>query len=201
MTEPPVLAEADIAYVRKFFVAFDELCAQRDEDADAVRIAIAEARLPTPSYVLGDGTEMVPADYFALADEAGGVDLVRQVFLERYAAAAARETATLAPAEEEWNGYLSGLYGVCLRRVTPETIVRKSALVAELETLLARAQPDSVHWSDDLRVRVDELDALERPFAPSYDRLRFGGPSSRDRLVTAPRRAYPEVFAGEAAVR
>ena len=43
MTEPPVLADADIAYVRKFFVALDELCAQRDEDAAAVRIAIAEA--------------------------------------------------------------------------------------------------------------------------------------------------------------
>src|SRR5438093_571883 len=37
---------------------------------------------------------------------------------------------------------------------------------------------------------VDEIRALEPPFAP-YDRLRFGGPVSRDRLITAPRRRYP----------
>jgi hypothetical protein len=28
--------------------------------------------LPRPSYVLDDGSEMFPADYFRLADDAGG---------------------------------------------------------------------------------------------------------------------------------
>jgi len=73
--------------------------------------------------------------------------------------------------------------------------VRKTALVAELERLLAAPQPESTEWATELRERVDELDALERPFAPSYDRERFGGPSSRDRLITAPRESYPAVFA------
>ena len=201
MSDQPVLAEADTAYVRAGFVPLDELCAEGGRNENETRAAIAEGRLPAASYVLADGTEMVPPDYFALADAAGGADRLRVAFLERYSAAAAAETAQLATAEEEWDSYLSGLYGVCLKHVTPETIARKSALVAELDALLARPQPESAEWASELRARVDELDALERPFAPNYDRLRFGGPSSRDRLVTAPRRAYPELFTGREAVR
>ncbi|MGH3094268.1 MAG: DUF6058 family natural product biosynthesis protein, partial [Gaiellaceae bacterium] len=56
-------------------------------------------------------------------------------------------------------------------------------------------------WQAGLRRAVDELDELERPFAPHYDRARFGAPSSRDRLITAVREAYPTVFAEPASVR
>jgi hypothetical protein len=195
MSDPPVVAEADVAYVREGFVELDELSARHGRDPAAMRAAIAEGTLPAPSYALADGTEMVPEDYFDLADDAGGLERIRVVFLERYRTAAARETATLASAEAEWEDYLSGLYGVCLKRVTPETIVRKSALVLELDGLLAEPQPAEPEWASAVRERVDELDALERPFAPTYDRLRFGGPSSRDRLVTATRERYPELFA------
>ena len=189
--------------MRDGFVELESLCATRDQDAEAVRLAIAEGRLPAPSYVLADGAQMVPADYFALVDEVGGVDRLRDAFLDRYAAAALRESAPLASPEEEWEGYLSGLYGVCLKQVTPETVVRKSALVAELDELLADPQPQNSRWAEELRARVDELDGLERPFAPSYDRLRFGGPSSRDRLVSGPRSEFPAIFAreGEIATR
>ena len=195
MTDQPVLAAADVAYVRAGFVALDELCAERGESEAAIRAAIAERRLPAVSYVLADGTEMVPPDYLALADEAGGVDRLREAFVGRYGAAAEVESAPLATVEEEWDAYLSGLYGVCLKRVTPEAIVRKSALVGELEELLSSPQPESPSWARSLRTRVEELDGLERPFAPTYDRQRFGGPSSRDRLITATREAYPTLFA------
>jgi len=195
VSDQPVLTAADIAYVRAGFVALDQLCAEHGRDEQETHASIAQGRLPAASYVLADGTEMVPADYFALADEAGGVDRVHDAFVARYSAAANAETPPLATADEEWDAYLSGLYGVCLKHVTPETIVRKSALVAELERLLAAPQPESTEWATELLERVDELDALERPFAPSYDRQRFGGPSSRDRLITAPRESYPAVFA------
>jgi hypothetical protein len=36
---------------------------------------------------------------------------------------------------------------------------------------------------------VEELDALERPFA-AYDRIRFGSANSRERLITTARRSY-----------
>jgi hypothetical protein len=184
---------ADLEYIREEFLPLTDLCAARGESVESTRAAITSGRLPEPAYLLEDGTEMVSADYFALVDEAGGLDRVRELFLERYAAAAAAESAPLDEPEEEWAAYLSGDYGVCLRRVSPETIVRKSALVLAIQALLAEPAEADSSWRERLRRAVDELDELERPFAPDYDRARWGE-VSRDRLITAARRDYPSVF-------
>lgn len=196
-----VLTDADIAYIRANFVPLDRLAGQRGESLADMRALVQREVLPRPAYVLDDGTEMVPADYFALADEAGGVAKLHEDFAARYARAAAAERVPLGTAEDEWRAYLSGEYGVCLRHATPETIVRKSVLMHEIEGLLAEPRPADELWQAGLRRAVDELDELERPFAPHYDRARFGAPSSRDRLITAVREAYPTVFAEPASVR
>jgi hypothetical protein len=163
-----------------------------------VRSEISAERLPQPSHVLPDGVEMVPDTYFLLVDEAGGVDRLREHFARRYRAAAARDGVAADP-DDEWCSYLSGEYGVCLREVSPETIVRKSALMERITALLAEPRPDDDEWGTELRGAVNELDALERPFAPHYDRARFGAPSSRDRLITAVRERYRTVFAAATA--
>jgi Family of unknown function (DUF6058) len=191
-----VLSAADVEYIRGGFVELDELCSRHARDPLAVRAEIDAGLLPRPSYVLDDGVEMVPADYFGLADQAGGVDRLREAFLRRYALAAAAEPEPLAAPEEEWQAYLSGEYGVCLREVTPENIVRKSALVERIEAMLAAPDPRHPDWAGRLRGAVEELDALEREFA-AFDRIRFGGPSSRDRLITGARNRYPSIFARE----
>lgn len=188
-----MLSDADVEYIRSGFVELDELSRRTSRDAAAVRAQIEAGLLPRPSYVLDDRSEMVPPDYFGLADEAGGPDRLRDLFLARYERAAAAEPDVPADAEEEWEAYLSGEYGVCLKQVTPETIVRKAALIARIETLLAEPHVDDAEWAGALRGAVDELDALERQFA-AFDRVRFGGPSSRDRLITGTRAAYPSVF-------
>jgi len=188
-----VLTDADVEYIRENFVPLDELCAARGQSADRVRALIAAGSLPAASYVLEDGTEMVPAEYFELVDEAGGEAALRGLFARRYVAAAGDDDEV----GSEWEGYLSGAYGVCLKHVTPENIARKSALVAEIDGLLAAPQPESADWRASLRASVDELDELERPFAPNYDRARWG-PSSRDRCITAARELYPEVFSAAA---
>ena len=185
----PALTQADVAYIGAHFVPLDELCAARGQSADRARALIAAGSLPAASYVLEDGTEMVPADYFELVDEAGGEAALRGLFARRYLAA----TGDGDEVGSEWEGYLSGAYGVCLKHVTPENIARKSALVAEIEGLLAAPEPEDADWRASLRVSVDELDELERPFAPDYDRARWG-PSSRDRCITAARERYPEAF-------
>ena len=200
-TVASVLTDADIAYVWANFVPLERLAGERGESLADVRALVQGEGLPRPSYVLDDGTEMVPSDYFALADEAGGVANLREAFAARYTRAAAAETAPLDTAEDEWRAYLSGEYGVCLRHVTPETIVRKSALMQEIEGLLAEPRPADERWQALLRLAVGELDELERPFAPHYDRARFGAPSSRDRLITAVRETYPAVFAEPASIR
>jgi Family of unknown function (DUF6058) len=184
----PAMTAADVAYVRANYLTLEEACAARAERPDDVRAGIAEGRLPQPSYVLPDGTEMVPGDYFAIAD-AGREDFARR-FLDA--------GGSVAALEEEWQGYLSGAYGVCLKKQSPENIVRKDQLVREIQGLLAEPKPSDPDWSDRLRRAVDELDRLERPFAPQYDRARWGL-SSRDRCITAPRERFPEAFARVAA--
>jgi hypothetical protein len=173
------MTEADDAYVARTHVTLDELCADRTETADDVRADMLAERLPLPSYLRTDGTEMVPADYFRLADEAGGVDELPAWF--------ARHWTDSAHAAAEWRAYLDGQY-VCLRAVTPPAMQRKDELTDAITDQLAR--PADSSWRDRLHELVDELDGLLAEFT-DYDRLRFGGPVSRDRFVTDVRATYP----------
>jgi hypothetical protein len=184
----------DLRYVRREYVTLAEACAGRCT-IDEARALIRTRRLPEASYVEEDGTERVPADYFALVDEAGGVLRLRACFVERYARAmrAAGVEAIESAIESEWQSYLDGAYGVCLKRVTPEGIFEKEALVRTIEALLRRAEPSDPRWRDELCAKVTRLDEVEREFAPC-DRARFGGSVSRDRAILAPRALYPAVF-------
>jgi hypothetical protein len=175
----------DVAYIRGNYRTLEQACAGRSESPNEVRRLIAEAKLPQPSYVLPDATEMVPADYFVLYD-AG-----RDEFASRFVAAGGDPAAV----EQEWQYWLSGDYGVCLKEQTPENIARKEQLVSLIDGLLDAPRPADTDWRQELRAAVDELDRLERPFAPQYDRARWG-PSSRDRCVTGARKRFPDVFAG-----
>jgi hypothetical protein len=195
MSEPTFTA-ADLAYLHQNYRTLEAICQGRRETPDEVRQLISERHLPRPSYVLDDGTELFPPDYFRLPDEAGSPERLRDHFIERYYAAGGRAEEF----KEEWDGYMSGIYGVCLREVIPETMVRKTALVDSLTDLLADPRPHAEDWRVELCRQVEELDALEREFSPDYDRSeRFDELPSRDRLIAAARERYPEVFAGEPA--
>jgi Family of unknown function (DUF6058) len=196
MTElsTPAFSEEDVAYATSGFVELEDLCRSRSRDVDEVRGWIADGLVPEPTYVLPDGRLMVPSDLLDLVDDAGRIENVRAEFVRRLAQAADAARSVHDP-EEEWNAYLSGAYGACLRRVSPETIVEKTSLMRWIEELLAAPRPEAADWIAALKRSVDCLDELERPFAPHYDRLRFGGPSSRDRLITAVRDRYPAIAA------
>jgi Family of unknown function (DUF6058) len=176
---PPDLAE-DVAYVQASFVAMDE----------AIRPLVERGVLPHATYVLPDGTPMVPPDHAALLADAGGdPDAVAARFRERFVAAGGDPQAV----DEEHQAWLSGEYGACLWQTTPEAIVAKSGLMATISALLLARREDDERWRAALRRAVDALDAIERPFA-RYDRERFGGPSSRDRLITATRQHFPDLW-------
>lgn len=172
-----VMTADDDAYVSAQFVVLEELCAAQGRDADAVRRLMLERRLPLPGYLRSDGAEMVPADLFALADAAGGVEQLEAWFIAHW-----DDPVT---GKAEWDSYLSGQY-VCLREVTPDTIQRKDYLTAAINN--AASGPDA--GSAQLHALVDELDALEPAFT-AYDRLRFGGPTSRDTCIDAVRARFP----------
>ena len=190
-----MIGDADETYIRSDFRELDALAASAGRDLAEVRELIAAGRLPRPTYVLDDGSEWVPPDYFSLLDEAGDADAVRALFMQRLRNAAHADLAE-EEVEEEWEGYISGEYGACLKDVTPELIVRKSALMEEIERLLEDPRPHDTEWPQLLRDAVEALDAIERPFA-EYDRERFGGPVSRDRLITEPRARFPDAFISE----
>ncbi len=171
------MTAADDAYVSAQFVVLEELCAAQGRDADAVRRLMLDGRLPLPGYLRSDGAEMVPADLFALADEAGGVDLLEAWFTAHWADPVAGKA--------EWDAYLSGQY-VCLHSVTPATIRRKDELTAAIDAAIDDPDAPAAH----LHALVDELDALEPAFT-AYDRLRFGGPTSRDTCIDAIRARFP----------
>ena len=176
----PADAGADLDYVRASFRPMD----------DAVRPLVERGVLPLATYVLPDGTPMVPADHAALLDDAGGEpEAIAREFRERFIAAGGEPGA----ADDEHAAWLSGEYGACLHTTTPEAIVAKSALITAITALLAKPRTEDDDWRIALRAAVDALDALERPFA-SYDRDRFGGPSSRDRFITATRERFPQLW-------
>jgi hypothetical protein len=177
------MSPADQAYVRASYHPLAALCA----DADAAQRRIAAGTLPGPAYVLPDGSRWFPADLFAFPDEAG--EELADLFRARFVAAAVAEGADPDQADDELASYLSGVYGVCLHRVSPETIVAKEVRVARITARMAAPMPDDAGWLAALREDVDALDRLIRPFA-ACDRERFGGSVSRDRCVDLPRRRW-----------
>jgi hypothetical protein len=175
------MTAADDRYVNQHFVTLEELCVGRDQTPDGIRTHMLAGRLPLPSYLRSDGTEMVPPDLLELADRAGGISRLPEWFQSMWAD---REKAA-----QEWDSYLSGRY-VCLRSVRPDTIIRKDQLTSRIRAALAEPRPDSVAWLAWLHILVDDLESVELPFT-GYDRLRFCGPTSRDTLIDAVRSQFP----------
>ena len=186
--EPIALAvtPADIAYVQTHYVTADQLARGLGE------AAWAGTRLPRATYCLADGSAWYPRDWWRLHDDAGGIAALPALFARRLGAAseALGHPCDLAG---EWQAYLAGLYGACLREVTPEAIVQKDRLVARLDRALAAPRPHDRAWLARLRADVDALDGLSRPFA-SCDRVRFGRPTTRDRLIDGTRARFPHAF-------
>jgi uncharacterized protein DUF6058 len=189
------LTEADLAYLSANYRTLEALCAGRPESPAEVQELIEERRLPGPSYVLPDETGMFPADYFRLVDDASGVDGLHERFAARHRAASLAQRGEPDELERDWDEYLNGTYGICLREVMPETIVRKGALVSSLCELLTLPRPRDPEWRRALREQVEELDALEREFAPDYDRRDEADRApTRDLLIEAARERYPGIF-------
>jgi RimJ/RimL family protein N-acetyltransferase len=174
----PMTADDD-AYVREHFVpATDE----------AMALMLAD-RLPLASYVLGDGTPMVPAEHGRLAEIAGGVDDLRGWFLAFW-------PDDPATGEREWAAYLSGQH-VCLREVSPIRIRQMTERVAEAAAAVEKLRRDPhdpigrgmIGEALDGVLAVPGLDSLLLPMT-AYDRLRFGGPTVREQWVDGPRAEF-----------
>jgi hypothetical protein len=187
---------SDLKYLRSTFLTLDQLCVRRAETPAEVRQLVAVGHLPRPSYVVDDGTEYYAADYFALVDAAGGPKGLRAHFRRRYERALGRHAGRPSELEDDWRAYMDGVYGICLREVTPENIIEKAVRVEAIEELLSSPGPQNDAWGRALRDHVNALDHLVREFSPDYDRRlsRFSELPSRDRLIAAARERFPAIF-------
>lgn len=185
----PVLTGDDLEYVRTNYFSLEEVARREQVESDQLAGWIQAGHLPRPAYLLPDETPMFPHDLLALVRSAGGVDTLPAHFAQRTELAARLLGFGANTREADWEDYRSGEYGICLRQVTPETLVLKEALVERLDRALAAPRPEDPRWRRALAFEVDGLDALIRPFA-QVDRVRFGRPTSRERLVVAPRRRW-----------
>jgi Family of unknown function (DUF6058) len=182
----------DLHYVRSHYQTLESIAQQRGEHVDELARWVGEA-LPGPTYELADGSRWFAPDWGRLYDDAGAAPRIATLFERRLCAAAAALGEPVAFAAA-WSAYLRGLYGACLREVTPETIVAKARLVRRIDAAIARPALSDPAWRAELRDDVGALDGLLRSFA-ECDRVRFGRPTSRDRYVDEVRRRYPQLFA------
>lgn len=176
----PMTSEDD-EYVNQWYVSLEDLAQQAGMHASTLRRLMLANRLPLPSYIRTDGTQMVARDLLELPRRAGGYEQLPEWFGQQFESG--------RDAIREWDGYLRGQY-VCLRDVLPETIQRKDKLVKAITEAVATPEPQNQEWLESLHQLVDELDDLEPPFT-AYDRLRFGGAISRDTCINEVRARFP----------
>jgi len=185
----PLLAGDDLEYVRASYLPLTEIARREQVEPRQLGEWVEAGQLPRPAYLLPDGTPVFPPDLLDLVRSAGSVHALPEHFAQRTELAARLLGFGANTREADWEDYLSGEYGICLRQVTPETLVLKEALVERIDRALAAPRPEDPRWRRALAFEVGGLDALIRPFA-RVDRVRFGRPTSRERLVEAPRRRW-----------
>lgn len=93
-------------------VSLESLCWSRLEPVEHVRALVRAGRLPIPAGYRADGAELVPRDYFALSDAAGGVRELPAYFHEVYAPRLQLQDGLIdgRTTDECWELYLAGKF-------------------------------------------------------------------------------------------
>jgi len=190
----PPLSAQDEAYIRNEYYTLHELCLTRVESADECRSKIRARQLPLPAYLIGS-LEYYPSDFFLFPDSVDPATGMQKAFFERYrrVAGAYGEKPSETQLLEEFEGYLSGEYAVCLKIVTPETIFLKGLAMTQIDKLFADANQSGPARAFQLKAWVNRLEGWERQFAPC-DTARFGSLPSRVRYIDRARSSFPEIF-------
>jgi len=185
----PLLEGEDLRYVGTGFLSLAEIGRREQVEPEQLAGWVDAGHLPRPAYLLPDGTPVFPPDLLDLVRSAGSLDALPHHFTRRTDLAARMLGFTANTRESDWEDYLSGEYGICLRQVTPETLVLKELLVERIGRALEGPRPDDLRWRRTLVLDIEGLDSLVRSFA-RVDRVRFGRQTSRERLIETPRRRW-----------
>src|SRR5213595_2243698 len=148
------MTSEDDAYATEWYLPLEVLADTAGMQASELRRLMLADRLPLPSYIRSDGTQMVARDLLELPRRAGGYDQLPEWFGHQFRSG--------GDAIREWDGYLRGHF-VCLRDVLPETMQRKDELVKAITAAVSKPEPQNDDWLEWLHRLVDELDELEPP--------------------------------------
>jgi Family of unknown function (DUF6058) len=207
-------SKADREYIRGHFITIEEFGSRTNVPVSVVHSDVLQRLFPKPTYIFDDGTEWYPPGYVSLMKYAlranttfaaafkmrtrEALKKLKNHNPEHFEVAIAEERSRSdgsleAIAEEMWNDYYTGEYGACLKNPVCGTIIRKALLVNDISKLISSPRLADAVWRQQLKERVNALDRLELPFA-EYDRLRFGRPLTRDKLITEVKLKYKGLF-------
>jgi hypothetical protein len=214
---PTRFSEQDERYIRRAFVGLDELARRCRMTPVELRSWQGSGLFPHPTYVSADGSEWYCPAYAVMVRRARSRNLdlkalfttdfdvqlrqlehrepevVRLLQMDSGGEGASRP----AVIEAHWESFLSGQFGACLKVPWVNCMIQKVRLMHRIDVLVAAPRVEDVAWCTRLRASVNALDRLEQPFA-EWDRIRFGGPVTRDTRIVAVRSRFPKVFGSEA---
>jgi hypothetical protein len=207
------ISPEDDRYIRSRFVSLEWLARASEVSPHLLMNWQHEGLFPQPTYSTEDGKEWYSRAYVRLIRRAvarntdlrslfrneyvRALDRLRQTdpieYLEEVTPPPEAQAAKQDVIEMNWQGFLSGEFGVCLRVPWVPCMLRKGKLMRAIDRLMTAPQPESPMWRAALRYSVDSLDRLEMPFA-EWDRIRFGKRVSRDTHIQSVRERFPQIF-------
>ncbi|MCL5804177.1 MAG: DUF6058 family natural product biosynthesis protein [Candidatus Thermoplasmatota archaeon] len=202
----PQFSTNDLSHITEKFLERKKLVEKSGTSDHQVEKWIKNGEFPDPTYITPDGKEWFPPyveilikrsmenntnpkiEFLKDADKV----LATPGYVYRFGKV---ETTGTSPEDVEnmWMDFKSGLYGACLRKPDPKSILDKGYLIRNIEGLLSKPEPENPQWCSALKEMVYRLDAVEAQFT-DYDRTRFGGTVSRDIFITNIKKEYRGIF-------
>jgi predicted DNA-binding transcriptional regulator AlpA len=200
------LSQSDVTHIRGNFLNMNDVMEKSGVTHEVITKWLDRGEFPEPTYLTQDGVLWYPPYLVILVQRSLRNDtnpkyeflLDAKKVLEKpgyvYRFGQVEKTGTDdEDAEKMWDDFKSGLYGACLRKPDPKSIMAKGSLIKTIKELLANPDPENVEWCEKLRKTVNELDSVEAQFT-DFDRKRFGGTVSRDVYITSIKKQYSHIF-------
>lgn len=204
--ENKAYSQSDLNQIRGSFLSLDDVMEKSGTTEEMITKWSDAGEFPDPTYETPDGKKWFPPYIVVLIGRSlrNGTNprdeflqdarkvLEKPGYVYRFGNVEATGTGE-EDAGKMWMDFKSGLYGACLRKPEPESIVAKGNLIRTIKELVSHPETGSSQWRQELRDSVNQLDAIEAQFT-DFDRARFGGTVSRDLFITSIKKQFEDIF-------
>ena len=206
METKPQFSLNDLSLITEKFLELKTLVKKSGASDSQIEKWIVNQDFPDPTYRTPDGKEWYPPYMVILIKRSVENNtnpktefmkdsekvLAKPGYVYRFGKVETTGTST-EDIENMWKDFKSGLYGACLRKPDPRSILDKGYLIMKIEGFLSKPEPENSVWRAALKEAVNLLDGIEAQFT-DYDRTRFGGTVSRDLFITNVKKEYRDIF-------